>query len=93
MIIRVFPRRTSYTPDDPYVFIGNPPLKLFIPRHDEVHVSCTFSWDKAECEYLAFQWEAVTDKSVKLGGPAFNSPSNDFIQPILILKKAPSPNS
>lgn len=30
-IIRVFPKRTSYTPIDDYVFIGMPPLKPFIP--------------------------------------------------------------
>lgn len=76
-IIRVFPARTSYTPDDEYAFIGMP--ALIIPEHDEVHVSCTFTWDKAYCEELAFQWEGRTDKPVKLGGPAFNSEAQDFV--------------
>lgn len=40
-IIRVFPSRTSYTPEDEYVFIGMPPF--IIPEHDEVHISCTFT--------------------------------------------------
>ena len=51
-IIRVFPKRTSYTPADDYVFIGMPPMKPFIPEHDEVHISCTFTWDKEYCEEL-----------------------------------------
>ena len=79
-IIRVFPRRTSFTPEDEYVFIGTPPMPYFIPEHDEVHISCTFTWDRKECEWLAFQWEGVTNKPVKLGGPAFGSPAEDFVQ-------------
>ena len=76
-IIRVFPRKTSYTPDDEYAFVGMPPI--FLPEHDEVHVSCTFTWDKAYAEELAFQWEGRTNKPVRLGGPAYNSPAEDFI--------------
>ena len=83
-VIRVFPYRTSYTPDDEYVFIGDPPLPCLIPEHDEVHVSCTFTWDKKRCEDLAFQWEGWTDKPVKLGGPAFGSPADDFQQGMYI---------
>jgi hypothetical protein len=52
-IIRVFPCRTSYTPDDDMVFIGEPP-PLLIPPHDEVHISCVFTWDKDYCEQLKF---------------------------------------
>lgn len=83
-IIRVFPKRTSYTPEDEYVFIGMPPMKEFIPEHDEVHISCTFTWDKEYCKELAYQWEGQTSKPVKLGGPAFGSPSQDFIQGMYI---------
>lgn len=83
-IIRVFPRRTSYTPDDDMVFIGMPPL--IIPEHKEVHISCAFTWDKEYCKELAFQWEWRTDKPVKLGGPAFNSPAEDFVQGLYIKK-------
>ena len=83
-IIRVFPRRTSYTPDDELAFVGMPPL--IIPEHEEVHVSCTFTWDKSLCQELAFQWEARTNKPVKLGGPAFGSPAEDFVQGMYIKK-------
>lgn len=83
-IIRVFPRRTSYTPDDDMAFVGMP--GLLIPEHKEIHISCTFTWDKAYCEELAFYWEGRTDKPVKLGGPAFGSPAEDFVQGMYIKK-------
>lgn len=79
-IIRVFARKTSYTPEDDYCFYDVPPFPELIPPHDEVHISCTFTWDKPWARELAYQWEAATDKPVKLGGPAFNSPADDFVQ-------------
>lgn len=79
-IIRVFPRQTSYTPDDEYAFFDYPPFPDMIPPHDEVHVSCTFTWDKKRAEELAFQWEMATDKPVKLGGVAYESPVDGFVQ-------------
>lgn len=82
-IIRVFPHKTSYTPTDDYVFYAPPPFE--IPEHTEVHVSCSFTWDKALAEELAFQWEGRTDKPVKLGGPAFGTPVEGFT-PGLYLK-------
>ena len=77
-ILRVFPKRTSYTPTDELVEIGLP--QFIIPEHDEIHISCSFTWDKAYCEELAYQWEGRTNKPVKLGGPAFGSVTEDFIQ-------------
>lgn len=85
-ILRVFPKRTSYTPTDDLAFVGMPPMAQFIPEHDEVHVSCTFTWDMDECEDLAYQWEGATNKPVKLGGPAYHSPTDDFT-PGLYVKK------
>ena len=76
-IIRVLPQKTSCTPDDDMVFIGEPP-GLIIPEHDEIHISCTFTWDMAYCEYLKDQWEMWTDKPVKLGGVAYGSPCDTF---------------
>ena len=75
-IIRVFPHKTSFTPDDEYCFVGLP--QFSIPEHDEVHISCTFTWDKALCQDLAYQWEGQTNKPVKVGGPAFESPCESF---------------
>jgi hypothetical protein len=77
-ILRVFPERTSYTPDDSLAFIGPPPFAALIPPHDEVHVSCVFSWHKEYCRSLRDQWASATGKPVKLGGPAFGSPAAGF---------------
>jgi len=82
-IARVFPRRTSATPDDDLAFVGDPPL--FLPEADEVHVSCTFTWDRAEARRLARAWRAQGYR-VRLGGPAFDSPAGDF-EPGLYVKR------
>lgn len=74
-IARVFPRRTSATPDDDLAFVGDPPL--FLPAVDEVHVSCTFTWDRPEAERLASAW-AHQGYKVVLGGPAYDAPAGDF---------------
>ena len=83
-IIRVFTARTSYTPDDDYAFVGMPPI--VIPEHDEIHVSCIFTWERELAENLAFQWEGRTNKPVLLGGPAFGSPVEGFT-PGLYIKR------
>jgi len=75
-ILRVFPRRTTATPTDDRAFAGNPPM--FWPDAEEVHVSVTFSWDRAEGERLAAAWTA-TGLPVKLGGPAFEDPGGEFV--------------
>ena len=75
-IARVFPRRTSATPDDEMAFTTAPPKEL--PEIDEVHVSAAFSYDMEKAEQLAEVWHK-TGVSVKLGGPAFNEPGGEFI--------------
>lgn len=79
-IIRVFPRKTSMTPKDDYAFVGDPPL--FIPPADEVHISCTFTWDIPGAKRLAKAWGQYYP--VKLGGPAFSSNCDDFKSGIYI---------
>lgn len=74
-IARVFTVKTKYTPDDDLVFFDEP--GLFHPDVDQVHVSCSFSWDRAKAEHLAKQWRAVCD-DVRLGGPAFGDPGGEF---------------
>ena len=54
----------------------------------EIHVSCTFTWDKSLCEGLAYQWEGRTNKPVKLGGVAYGSPAEDFVQGMYIRDNA-----
>lgn len=75
-VIRVFPRKTSMTPDDAYAFIGDPPL--WRPEADEVHVSVSFTWDREEGHRLAEAW-ANYYPVVKLGGPAFGDSNGEFV--------------
>ncbi len=75
-IARVFPRQTKATPDDDMTFLDVPPM-LALPEIDEVHVSVAFTWDLRKAEHLARQWEQVA--LVKMGGPAFNKPGDNFI--------------
>jgi len=81
-IIRVFPRRTSMTPRDPFAFVGEPPLPQFRPPTSyPVHVSVTFTWDIEKGYHLRDAWHSVGYKYPKLGGPAFNdSPINGHYQ-------------
>jgi len=60
-------------------FIGEPSEHHRIPEHREVHISCTFTWDKKLCEHLAYHWEGQTNRPVKLGGPAYGSQADEFI--------------
>jgi len=74
-IIRVFPRKTSATPDDENVRINTPP-GLF-DEADAVHISVAFTWDIPKAERLAHQWERVAP--VTIGGPAMSAPGGDFV--------------
>jgi hypothetical protein len=75
-IVRVFPRRTTYTPDDALSFVGPPPL--IRPEADEVHVSVTFTWDMPEAERLAEHWQAFYPV-VRIGGPACGQRGGEFV--------------
>lgn len=82
-IARVFPVRTSYTPDDAMAFVGDPPL--WLPAADEVHVSATFTWDLPEARRLVAAWSNYYPV-VKLGGPATGDPGGEF-EPGLYVKQ------
>lgn len=72
------------TPNDPYAFVGDPPL--WRPEADEAHISVTFTWDIEEGRRL---WEAWAQYyPVQLGGPAFgNNGTNDYFTPGLYVKQ------
>ena len=76
-IIRVFPRRNSYTPTDEMAFFDSP--GLWVPEHDEVHVCCVFTWDLQKCYELQKDWQAITDKPVQIGGPALGDAGGEFV--------------
>lgn len=86
-IIRVFPRRTSATPDDRDVRICAMPSLFDMELRggiDEVHISVAFSWDLRWAEEAAEQWTRVAP--VRIGGPALNQPGGEFV-PGLYLKR------
>ena len=74
-IIRVFPRKTNATPVDDLVRIGTEP-GLF-DEADEVHVSCTFTWDLPLAERLVKAWACVAP--VRIGGPATGEAGGEFV--------------
>lgn len=79
-IIRVFPQITNFTPKDEMAYSDCPSFKRggYIPEHKAVHVCCVFTWDKPVAERLCYDWQQMTDKPVKLGGPAYDDPGGDY---------------
>jgi hypothetical protein len=78
-VIRVFPSKTSWTPDDDLAYFdarNRSALPDLFARADEVHVSCTFTYDKPRAEWLAEKWAAIAP--VKLGGVAYEGPGDTF---------------
>lgn len=75
-MIRVFPRRTKWTPTDELSFVGDPPL--FLPSAQQVMISVSFTWDIKEGERLYRAWSSFYDH-VEIGGPAFNDQGGEFI--------------
>jgi hypothetical protein len=76
-MIRVFPYRTKWTPDDDMAFVGDP--ELFRPPGDyKVAISCVFTWHIDECERLRRSWGRFY-KVVEVGGPAYDDPGGDFV--------------
>jgi hypothetical protein len=72
-LVRVFPRRTTATPDDEHAYTTEPPLWA---EANEVHVSVTWTYDLERAEQLAKEWERVAP--VKIGGPATGMRGEDF---------------
>ena len=74
-IIRVFPRKTKWTPIDDLAFVGDPPL--FRPPELPVKVSVTFTWDIVEGERLYRAWSQYYS-DVQIGGPAYGGQPMSF---------------
>lgn len=74
-ILRVFPTQTNQTPLDDLCFFTEP--GLFVPDHDEVHISCVFTWDQRRSEALAEAWHGKVP--VKTSGPAYDDPGGEFM--------------
>lgn len=74
-MIRVFPRRTKWTPDDDLAFVGDPPL--FRPPEMPVKISVTFTWDIEEGKRLYRAWKHYY-QDVQIGGPAYGDEGDGF---------------
>ena len=79
-VIRVFPRKTKWTPVDELAFVGEPPLPGMRPadRLEPVHVSVTFTWDIPVAEQLRNSWARYYD-NVRCGGPAYGDRGCCFV--------------
>lgn len=77
-MIRVFPRRTKWTPTDELAFIGDPPLFRPDDPAIPVRISCVFSWDIPEALRLERSWGRFYS-DVQVGGPAFEARGGDFV--------------
>ena len=59
-LARVFPRKTSQSPDDEFAYFDTP--DLYTPFFEEVHISVTFTWDIAKGYKLAKAWKDMPKK-------------------------------
>lgn len=82
-VIRVFPDRNKWTPDDEWAFVGEPPF--FRPGTSEtpVMVSVTFTWWRRRAEEIANSWRMYYS-NVRVGGPAYDDPGGEFIPGMFI---------
>jgi len=72
-VIRVFPRKTKWTPTDDLAFVGDPPLLR--PPDQRVHISVTFTWDLCEGQRLLDAWRRYYP-DVRIGGPVLTGPDD-----------------
>ena len=79
-MIRVFARKTKWTPTDPLAFYGDESLYAVQEYGSDcpVYVSCAFTWDKKKAVDLARAW-AMHFRDVQIGGPAFGDPGGEFV--------------
>ena len=80
-ILRIFPRRTRATPDDPLAIVGENnigPLIGMLDDIDEVHISVTWTYDLPMAERIFMAWSNHGVK-VLMSGPACNDPGGEFV--------------
>jgi hypothetical protein len=61
------------TPTDSDAYVGLP--LMFMPKYDEIHISCCFTWDIPKAKELENEWREVG--VCKIGGPALTNLSVD----------------
>ncbi len=85
--IRVFLRKTDYTPRDKFAIIGKPTEKILdtFSKEIPVAISVVYTWDVQEGLELFKEWKKYF-KNVKIGGCGFKQPSKGFISGEFIRK-------
>lgn len=76
-MIRVFTRKTTWSPQDDDAWYSAPEI-MWGGNGQPVNVSCTFTYDKDRAEHLAEQWK-LAGYDVLLGGPAYDDAGGVFI--------------
>lgn len=84
-IIRVFARKTRWSPTDKLAFFDGPPLYDQPDKNLHVLVSVTFTWDVEKGRMLQRTWHQA-GYAAAIGGPALNNAGSDFV-PGRFLKK------
>ena len=77
-MIRVFPVRTHWTPNDEWAFVGHPPFFRPGNRLTPVFVSVVFTWFRDYAEKIAESWRMYYD-DVRVGGPAYDDAGGEFV--------------
>jgi hypothetical protein len=77
-MIRVFPRKTKWTPTDDLAFVGEPPLFRPMDQEKPVLISVTFTWDLPTARRLQQSWLRFY-RDVRIGGPALDDPGDTFV--------------
>ena len=77
-VIRVFPARTKWTPDDEFAFVGEPPFWRPGTSETPVMVSVSFTWQRRRAEQIADSWRMYY-RNVRVGGPAYDDPGGEFV--------------
>ena len=72
-LIRVFSRQTKATPTDALAYFG-PPDRF--AEADEVHIDCTFTYDKPMAERLAEQRRMVAPRLIGDPSPPYSPKRN-----------------
>ncbi len=85
-VIRVFPARTKWTPDDALAFVGDPPMFRPGTKATAVKVSVVFMWLRKEGERLVRAWSDYYD-DVQIGGPAYDGGRGGEFTPGMFLKQ------
>jgi hypothetical protein len=82
-LIRVFLRKSKWTPDDELAFFGEP--ELFRPPEQPVAISVPFTWDIPRAEHLQRSWSRFYSR-VELGGPGLGDPGGEFTAGLFLRK-------